>query len=357
MNRERALRHFLTAAAACCIAFASNANELQRLNDEVRGAQHRGIDALLLSQGKQLVIDARTPKLRWRGIDIRSATKSDTALLVGIAIDRGQISSVEQPVKALLPEFADAFTDPLRAQITVGDLLSMRSGLDCDDWTPGSPGHEDTMYDTRDWLAFWSQVPMREAPGTRFSYCTGNVIALGRILAHATGKPVPEFAREALFEPLGVEQVRWADWNRGRDTDTGGHLAIDPQGLLAIGQLVMRQGEWQGRQIVSRAWVQAMTTAYSDIPNQPQRYGYLWWIDQTRNPALPATRLQMAWGNGGNFIVVMPELDAVYVSVGRRYNRPEGMEPLRWLAERVLPELGKANSNLTDCGAGRTPPP
>ncbi|MCK7593539.1 serine hydrolase domain-containing protein [Pseudomarimonas salicorniae] len=334
------MRTPLSLLMACALSWSCGASELDALAGEVSRGDHRDVDAVLLSRDGTLLISAQRPRLRWRGIDIRSATKSVTALLVGIAIDRGHIQSVEVPVRTLLPELAESFEDPQRARITLADLLTMRSGLDCDDWTPGSPGHEDTMYETRDWLGFWSAVPMREAPGERFSYCTGNVIALGRLLAHATGKPVPEFAREALFQPLGIDQARWASWNRGRDTDTGGHLAIAPEGLLAIGQLVLDGGVRDGRQVVSRAWIEAMTTAHADIPGRPQRYGYLWWIDATRNPALPGTRLQMAWGNGGNFLVVMPELDAVYVSVGRRYNRPEAMEPLRWLGERILLALG-----------------
>lgn len=315
---------------------------------EVAEGRHPGIDAIEASQHSHTAASGRRKKLAVDNIDIRSATKSVTALLVGIAIDRGHIPSVETPVAELLPELSDAFTDPVRAAMTVRDLLTMRSGLDCDDWTPGSPGHEDKMYRKADWLGFWAKVPMREPPGQRYSYCTGNVIALGRILANTTGQSVPEFAREALFAPLGAGDVRWATWNRGRDTDTGGHLAMAPEDLLLIGQLVLDQGAWRGRQLVSRDWIRTMTDTHSEIPGRTQRYGYLWWLDETRDPALPRTRLLMAWGNGGNFVVVMPELSAVYVSVGRRYNKPEGLEPLHWLRDVILPAMDPG-------GAGQPP--
>ncbi len=331
------MRLLLLLCCLCAYPGLASGADPEDLGAEVAAGKQRGIDALLLSRDGELLLDAERRRLRWQKVDIRSATKSVTALLVGMAIDRGLIASVEVKVKDLLPELAAAFDDPLRARMRLVDLLTMRSGLDCDDWTPGSPGHEDSMYRTRDWLGFWSRVPMRDPPGTRFSYCTGNVIALGRILANASGKPVPEFAREVLFLPLERDDVRWASWNRGRDTDTGGHLAIAPRGLLAIGQLVLDEGAWQGRQLVSRDWIAAMTKAHAEIPGRSQRYGYLWWIDATRNPALPRTRLLMAWGNGGNFVVVMPELDAVYVTVGRRYNQADNLEPLRWLGERILP--------------------
>lgn len=318
-------------------AFAND--DLAALAEEVAAGKHRGIDAIVIARDRDLLATGHRDRLRLKEIDIRSATKSVTALLVGIAIDRGLIPSVDTPVAALLPELSEAFAEPARAQMRLRDLLTMRSGLDCDDWRPGSPGHEDTMYEQKDWLAFWAAVPMRDTPGQRFSYCTGNVVALGRILAHATGQQVPDFAREALLEPLGIREARWATWNRGRDTDTGGHLAIAPEGLLAIGQLVLAGGMRDERQVVSRAWIEAMTTPHTDIPDRPQRYGYLWWLDHTRDPSLPRTRLQMAWGNGGNFIVVMPELSVVYVSVGRRYNKPDAIEPLQWLRDTILPAL------------------
>jgi CubicO group peptidase (beta-lactamase class C family) len=217
--------------------------------------------------------------------------------------------------------------------------LTMRSGLDCDDWRKDSPGHEDKMYRKRDWLAFWAAVPMRDAPGERFSYCTGNAIALGRIIEHASGKPFSVFASEALFVPLGIENARWATWNRGNRTDSGGHLRLTPHDLARIGQLLLDRGRIGERQIVSEAWLDAMTAEHAQVPGQSQRYGYLWWVDRTTSPNLPQTRLWMAWGNGGNFLIVMPELDAVVVFTGTRYNRLNALEPLLWLRDRLMPAL------------------
>jgi len=326
-------------AAAITLAFGNVLAAPTDLAGEVAQGRHPDIDALVIAQHGQVIASGVRPDLELDEVDIRSATKSVTALLIGIAIDRGLIASVDTPVSTLLPELSDAFSEPRRATMRVRDLLTMRSGLDCDDWDAKSPGHEDTMYETSDWLGFWSKLPMREAPGERFSYCTGNVIALGRLLAHATGQPVPGFARAALFAPLGIRDARWASWNRGKDTDTGGHLALHPDALHAIGQLVLNEGVWNGRRVVSAEWIRAMTRAHADIPGRAQRYGYLWWLDETRQPGLPRSRLLMAWGNGGNFVVVMPELSAVFVSVGRRYNRPEALEPLQWLRDSVLPVL------------------
>ncbi len=311
---------------------------------ELAAGKHSGVTGFLMSIGGERVAGWVDPALARQGPDLRSATKSITALLIGIAIDRGEIPSVSARVVDLLPEVAPAFTsDPRKGAVTVEDLLTMRSGFDCDDWDPKSPGHEDAMYEERDWLAFWAGVGMRDAPGGRYSYCTGNAVALGRILARATGTAVDRYAEERLFAPLGISGARWERFNRDADVDTGGHLRLHPEGLLAIGELVRRRGVVGSgaseRRVVSADWIERMTTERTAIPDRPQRYGYLWWLDATTAADLPKTRLWMAWGNGGNFLIVLPELDAVVVFSGKRFNKPEALEPLLWLRTRLLPAM------------------
>lgn len=322
------------------LAGAVQADSSAALADEIRTGAHAGIEAFVLMRDGKVTQQVAPASFARKPPDIRSATKSITALLVGIAIDRGEIRSLDARVVDLLPEYADLLSaDPLKARMTVRDLLTMRSGLDCDDWNPESPGHEDRMYRKRDWLRFWASAPQRHAPGEQFSYCTGNVIALGRILAHAGGQPLSDHAGRHLFAPLGIHSARWATWNRGADIDSGGHLRIHPADFAKIGQLVLDGGRHGNAQLVSRAWIEAMTTAHTDIPDRPQQYGYLWWIDRIRKPDLPPGRIWMAWGNGGNFLVLMPEQRAVAVFSGTRFNRLEAMEPLVWVRDRILPEL------------------
>ncbi|MEM9305292.1 MAG: serine hydrolase [Pseudomonadota bacterium] len=300
-----------------------------------------GIHGMVMLRGGERVIDAASSELDEKGLDIRSATKSITALLIGIAVDRGELSSVEEPIDQWLPGYAKHFErDAVKRAITIADLLTMRSGLECNDWDPASPGHEDRMYRKRDWIDFWIRQDIVAEPGEVFSYCTGNVIALGRILANATGRSVAEFASAHLFEPLGIEHAQWETWNRKRDIDSGGHLRLHPRDLAKIGQLVASRGMHDGEQVVSAAWIEGMTTEHVAIPNQQQRYGYLWWLDATTRPELPRTRLQMAWGNGGNYLIVLPELDTVIAFAGERYNRPDQMEPLAWVGRGILPTLG-----------------
>ena len=200
---------------------------------EIERGDHPGVLSFHLVKDGSLVA-AGVERAGRTAPDLRSATKSVTALLVGIALESGKIPSLQSRVVDLLPEYRELLQkDPRKAAITVEDLLTMRSGLDCDDWQPGSPGHEDTMYEQRDWLAFWARVPAREQPGQRFSYCTGNVIALGAIVARASGMGLDDFAAQHLFKPLGIESAKWASWNRGKGIDSGGHLRLLPGDFAA----------------------------------------------------------------------------------------------------------------------------
>ena len=327
------------------------------LVDELTAGRHPGITSFLLEVDGLRLADFVAEKLERNGPDLRSATKSITALLVGIAIDRGEITSVDSRVVDLLPELAESWKgDDRKRAMTVANLLEMRSGLDCDDWNAKSPGFEDAMYETRDWLAFWAKQPMAAPPGERYSYCTGNAIALGKILAVATRQPVDRYAETHLFGPLGISGASWERWNRDREIDSGGHLRLAPRDLLKIGRLVLDRGESGGRRIVSAAWIDAMTTVRSAVPDRPQSYGYLWWLDRTKDPKLPATRLQFAWGNGGNFLVVLPEIRAVAVFTGTRFNRPEALEPMFWLRDRLLAAIPPRPSIRRQRGEVAPPP-
>lgn len=313
----------------------------QQIASEIQAGKHKGFESFVMRVDDQIV--ARTVVGSYksnRPPDLRSATKSITAILIGIAIDQGKIPSVQEKVSKLLPAHEETLVkDPRKAQITIEDLLTMRSGLDCNDWDPKSPGQEDKMYKEVDWVASWAALPMRTDPGKEFSYCTGNAVALGQILATATDMTVDAFAIRYLFAPLGFDRAEWSYWDNKRGVDTGGHLRILPDDLIKIGELVLGRGTYKGVRIVSEAWIDAMTQERTSISGLGQRYGYLWWLDHTKDPKLPQTRLIWAQGNGGTFLIVMPELKSAIAIIGTRYNRPDGLEPMFWLRDRLLPAM------------------
>lgn len=310
---------------------------------EIQAGKHEGFESFIMRVDGQSV--ARTVLGSYnsnRPPDLRSATKSITALLIGIAIDQGKIPSVREKVSTLLPRHEETFLkDPKKAQITIEDLLTMRSGLDCNDWDPRSPGQEDKIYKQVDWVERWAALPMRTDPGKEFSYCTGNAVALGEILATATDMTVDAFAIRYLFSRLGFERAEWAYWDNKRGVDTGGHLRILPDDLIKIGELVVGRGMYDGVRIVSEAWIDAMIQERTTIKGMGQRYGYLWWVDHTKDPQLPKTRLIWAQGNGGTFLLVMPELRSTIAITGTRFNRDDSLEPLFWLRDRILPAMNR----------------
>ena len=204
-----------------------------KLNEVIAAlpAEH-GLRSFLVIRRGKLVSETY-----WNGYDqntlqdLRSATKSVTSLLVGMVLG--------DATKAISEHLEVA--EPKRA-ITVGDLLTMRSGLDCDDRRTSSPGHEDRMYGAKDWVDFFLKLDVKHEHGTVTHYCTGGVVALGRILEKTTDTRISELARTKLFEPLGIEHARWATFDDGRGTDTGGHLRLRPRDFAKLGQLVLNGG-------------------------------------------------------------------------------------------------------------------
>jgi CubicO group peptidase (beta-lactamase class C family) len=267
--------------------------------------------------------------------DLRSATKSITALLVGIAIDQGMLAGADQPIadhlSAAYPN-APAFKEGM----TLHHLLTMSSGLQCNDFSSASPGYEEKMYDSTDWVRFFLELPRNVAPGEATYYCTGGVVALGRIVAEAGKLTVPAFAESRLFGPLGVPQVQWAMFDNKRQTDTGGHLYMRPRDMARIGQLVLQKGTWEGKQLVPAAWIAQATRRHTAISGT--QYGYLWWLRELPYQGRKVG-MHYANGNGGQNIFVIPELELVVVFTGENYNSPMAAQGLQLLEKAILPAI------------------
>jgi CubicO group peptidase (beta-lactamase class C family) len=273
---------------------------------------------------------------------LRSATKSFHSVLLGIAIDQGKIRGDQQPIAELLPwpVASLANPDPRKARITVGDLLSMRTGLACDDRDPSSPGNEQLIYSKPDWARFTLDLPMVADPGTVARYCSGGTHVAGRLVERATGGDLLAFARKNLFEPLGLKGYRWPYQPVPENAGTFGQLYLRPRDMLKFGIMVLDKGRWRGRQIVSRDWIERSTRQRARIGSRG--YGYLWWW-QTFQVGSGAGRREvealLATGNGGQKIYVIPSLQLVAVFTGGAYNVPQDSAPNAILPEVLLPDL------------------
>jgi CubicO group peptidase (beta-lactamase class C family) len=238
--------------------------------------------------------------------DIASATKSVVSMLAGLATAQGSIRAPEQTLlSALPPEDAKGVSDGV-ARIKLGDLLSMRSGFDCG-FKRGEP-ELTAMRGAADWVAYTLRLPMIAEPGTRFGYCSPNFHLLSAALGSSTGESALEFARRNLFAPLGITDVYWPADGRGI-TRGWGDLQLRPHDMAKLGLLMLRDGQWEGRQILPKAWVDRSVRGHSPA-NDSNDYGFAWWMPY----AIPG--LFEAVGRGGQRISVLPEKSLVVVMTG-----------------------------------------
>jgi CubicO group peptidase (beta-lactamase class C family) len=271
------------------------------------------VTSVVVSRGGQVVAeeypegDAETLR------NTRSCTKTVAGMLLGIAIDRRIVAGVETPLAELLGESAPP--------ITLRDLLTMSSCLECNDWHGASAGNEELMYPQQDWLAFALGLPLRDE--RTFSYCTAGVVALGIALERALGEPLSSFAQRELFDPLEIDRAEWHHTPLGQ-TSTGGGLLLTSRSLLSLGELHLRGGDI----LVPPAWVAESLQPHTRIDAETG-YGYLWWLKSFAGaPGFYMT------GMGGNRVHVVPELDLVAVITTTNFGRRDAHA----LSDRLLVE-------------------
>jgi CubicO group peptidase (beta-lactamase class C family) len=250
---------------------------------------------------------------------LQSVTKSITALLMGIAIERGEIPGTDVPVLDYFDTYQIEELDEAKGAITLEDLLTMRSGLFWDEWTYplGDPRNSVTQLESsQDWIQYTLDLPILTDPGEVWVYNSGASQLLSGILKEATGLPADEYAEEYLFNPVGIKDYYWKKTPSGL-ADTEGGLYLRAEDLAKIGTLILQNGVWEGKQIVSRDWIEAMTSPQvPDVaPSDPYwnyGYGYLWWLLPNQNGA----DVIAALGYGGQFLFIVPELDLIAVFNG-----------------------------------------
>jgi CubicO group peptidase (beta-lactamase class C family) len=235
---------------------------------------------------------------------VASVTKSVMAALIGIAVQQGSIKDVQQPLFSLLPEQGVANLDAQKQAITLKDLLTMTSGLDCHE-NP-APG-EAVMQASPNWVQFMLDLPMAAQPGSTFNYCTGAVELISAILQQATGMSAREFANQNLFAPLGMGPISEAQWpSDPQGVTIGGYgLALTPREMAKLGYLFLNQGQWEGQTVVPADWVAASTASHANLGSDKE-YGYLWWTDSQG-------KWYAALGRGGQHIFVYPAENLVVV--------------------------------------------
>jgi CubicO group peptidase (beta-lactamase class C family) len=253
--------------------------------------------------------------------DIRSATKSITAILVGIAIQRHLIGGVNDSIASYLP----GLPRDGKQEITIRDLLNMRSGLDADDEDSSTPGNEDHLDASTDWIKTVYAVPMKTKPGENYNYCSINAFIAGAIVENASKMPLDVFAKQTLFDPLGIRNYKWRHVPVNRITAQG-NLYITTRDEARIGELFLHDGKLKGHRIVAREWVKksvANQVPISAVDPYSDFYGYMWYSkgEPIGNRSIVA---HFASGNGGNKIYIVPTLDIVVAVTSSAYHHRYG---------------------------------
>jgi CubicO group peptidase (beta-lactamase class C family) len=269
--------------------------------------------------------------------DERSVSKSVISLVFGIALDRGWIKSIDQPVMPFFPAYANLQT-PEKNAIRLRDLLTMSSGFEWHEFMVpyNSKNNSEIAMDfSPDPYKFMLSQPIVAPPGTIWNYNSGSTELLGAILKQVTGKPLDQLARAELFEPLGITDFEWYKYPQNGNPIAAAGLRLRPRDLAKLGQLVLQRGTWNGKQVVSSAYIDSATTPQMNAFDL-NFYGYQFWLGRS----LVAKR-EVLWasavGLGAQRVFVVPEFDLVMVMNAGLYQSPlQGDVPLEILNRYVL---------------------
>jgi CubicO group peptidase (beta-lactamase class C family) len=265
--------------------------------------------------------------------DIRSATKSVTSLLMGITVQKGLVHSVNDSIALYLPDLPKDGKE----KITIKDLLSMRSGLDANDEDPSTPGNEDNLDRSSDWIHTIYAVPMNGVPGSKYNYCSINAFLTGAIVENASHMTLDQFAGINLFGPMGMKDYRWRQVPINRTTGQG-NLSITGRDMAAIGELMLNDGVVNGRRIVSHEWITrslASLVAISDSDPYADYYGYMWYT-KAEPIGVHKLAVHFASGNGGNKIYIVPSLHMVVAITSSAYNTNYGQRRSQDILWKIL---------------------
>ncbi len=262
------------------------------------------IDSVTVIRNGYIVLDAYFYPFQKDNVHIiHSCTKSITSTLVGIAIDKGYIEDVHHSLIDFFPEMTPANMTANKKNVSLENILSMATGLECRDSYLYNWQGLIKMWKSNNWTQFMLDLPMVEAPGLHFEYCNGATYLLSAIIQKRTGMRSFKFAMDNLFTPLGITDVKWKPNPQGIDVGYG-RMWLKPHDMAKFGWLFLKKGKWNSKTIVSEEWVNAATRGHVDATLFDQ-YGYQWWVDKKG--------YYVAVGYAGQRIFVVPKHDMVVV--------------------------------------------
>ena len=301
---------------------------LAEMDSKIKSGDYEEITSVLIAKGGKVLFEQY-----YNGTDnnslhnTRSATKTIATLLAGIAIDKGFVNSEKDKIYNYLQHKMPVDNpDPRKEEVTIEDLLTMSSIMECNDNDGFSRGNEGRMYIIEDWAQFFVDLPVRSFPfgpkpkelpyGRSMSYCSAGSAAVAEILQSAVGIKIDKFAIEQLLDPLNIKKYNLHYTPLGT-LNTAGGSEYRSRDFLKMIQLCLQKGKWEGKQIISATWLEKATTPKVNAW-EGMDYGYLFWL-RSYGKDKSFKSYAMA-GNGGNKIVAFPELDITVVLTSTNYN-------------------------------------
>jgi len=308
---------------------------IDKLIQKVLDGKYQGLDALLVARGGNLVLEEYFHFGNRDEIhQIQSITKSVTSLIFGIALDEGHIGDLERPIYEFFPGYSDSIWVKEEYPISLKNTLMMSAGLDWQETGVAYTNPRNDAIRMNNSGDMYGYVLSRDrsqskSPGEKFEYTSGLSILLGGIVLEETGMPIDKYAEQTLFKQLGIESYYWS--TPSGQVHTGGGLSMQPRDLLKLGQLVLDNGRWNGKQVISESWITESTKVHLTVEGsrKGRGYGYQWWtdmfyVDQKGYPAIYAS------GYGWQLLWVIPDLEMVVLVLHHNPSDGQAKHSLIW---------------------------
>ncbi|MFC3159118.1 serine hydrolase domain-containing protein [Chryseobacterium arachidis] len=299
-----------------------NQEKIRLLNQKIAENRFRDITGIVVIKNEKLLLEEYFNGYNRDSLnDTRSVGKSFSSALMGIAINDDFIKSENQSLKDFydLKKFNNYSSK--KDSVTIKSLLTMSSGFDGNDEDDESPGNEENMYPTDNWVKFTLDLPMTENKiGKNWNYFTAGVVITGDILDQSVPNGLKDYADKKLFQPLEITNYKWQFTPQQKPSLAGG-LRMRALDFAKFGQLYKNNGTWKGQRILDKNWIKKTFTNYFADHKDFEGYGYLFWrkVYKVGNKEFESYQSS---GNGGNKIIIFKEIPIVIVVTAKAYNKP-----------------------------------
>ncbi|MDQ0593004.1 CubicO group peptidase (beta-lactamase class C family) [Chryseobacterium ginsenosidimutans] len=315
---------------------------IRTLNQKIAENRFRDITGIIVIKNEKLLLEEYFNGYKRDSLnDTRSVGKSFASALMGIAIKDGYIKSENQNLREFydLKQFNNYSSK--KDSVTIKSLLTMSSGFEGNDQDEESPGNEENMYPTENWVKFVLDLPMSENKiGKTWNYFTAGVVLTGDILDKSVPKGLENYAQTKLFQPLGITNYKWQFTPQQKPSLAGG-LKMSALDFAKFGQLYKNNGTWNDKTVLDKTWIKKSFTNYFAGSEDFEGYGYLFWrkVYKVGNKTFESYQSN---GNGGNKIIIFTEIPLVIVITAKAYNKPYAhLQADKMVQEYILPAINE----------------